>query len=87
VREPDAALRTLLVDALLLLATTRAGRDALRAAGAYEVVRGAHREEREVRVAEQIARLVVLLKGEEAEVEEVDDENAEDDEDEGVVEV
>jgi hypothetical protein len=75
-READSALRSLIVDTLLLLCTARAGREAVRAAGAYEVVRAAHLAERDERVKEQIDRLVVLLKGQEPEgatVEEVED--------------
>jgi hypothetical protein len=44
-REPDGTVRLLLVEALVLLSTTRTGRDLLRAGGAYEIVRAAHLEE------------------------------------------
>jgi hypothetical protein len=46
-REPDGAVRLLLVEALILLCTTRAGRDALRAGGTYEIVRAVHLSEQE----------------------------------------
>jgi hypothetical protein len=49
-REPDAALRLLLIEALLLLCTTRGGRDTLRAAGTYEIVRAVHLEEQNEKV-------------------------------------
>lgn len=41
-REPDPALRLMLVETLLLLCTKRWGRDFLRAHGVYEVIRAAH---------------------------------------------
>lgn len=44
-REPDAVLRLTHVETLLLLCTTRWGRDFLRANGAYEIIRAAHLEE------------------------------------------
>ena len=44
-READSVLRLTHVETLLLLCTTRWGRDYLRAHGVYEVVRGAHQEE------------------------------------------
>ncbi|TFK51992.1 DUF383-domain-containing protein [Heliocybe sulcata] len=64
-REPDPALRLIHVETLLLLCTTRWGREACRARGVYEVVRAAHLVEGVDKVAEAVERLVVLLKGDE----------------------
>ncbi|KAI9573854.1 hypothetical protein HD554DRAFT_560929 [Boletus coccyginus] len=62
-REPDAVLRLTHVETLLLLCTTRWGRDFLRANGAYEIIRAAHLEETVDKVSEHIERLVQLIKG------------------------
>ncbi|KAG1738879.1 uncharacterized protein EDB91DRAFT_1137061 [Suillus paluster] len=64
-READSALRLMHVETLLLLCTTRWGRDYLRDNGVYEIVRGAHMEETVEKVSEYIERLVQLLKGDE----------------------
>ncbi|OJA21188.1 hypothetical protein AZE42_01362 [Rhizopogon vesiculosus] len=64
-READSVLRLTHVETLLLLCTTRWGRDYLRAHGVYEIVRGAHMEETVDKVSEHIERLVQLLQGEE----------------------
>lgn len=53
------------VETLLLLATTRWGRDYLRGHGVYEIIRGAHLEESVEKVSEHIERLVLLIKGDE----------------------
>ncbi|EGN95120.1 hypothetical protein SERLA73DRAFT_77131 [Serpula lacrymans var. lacrymans S7.3] len=75
-REPDNVLRLTHVETLLLLCTTRWGREYLRANGVYEVVRGAHANETVDKVSEHIERLVMLLKGDEkAEIEEVGSED------------
>lgn len=42
IREPDAAIRLILVETLVLLATTRACREAMRVRGVYEVIKMAH---------------------------------------------
>jgi len=55
-REPDAQLRLTHVETLLLLCTTRWGRDYLRNHGVYEVVRALHENETVDKVS-----LVVLL--------------------------
>ncbi|THH15754.1 hypothetical protein EW146_g4786 [Bondarzewia mesenterica] len=52
-REPDPALRLMLVETLLLLCTTRWGRDHLRSNGVYEVI------------SEHVERLVNILKRDE----------------------
>lgn len=41
-REPDPAIRLILVETLVLLATTRACREAMRIRGVYEVIKMAH---------------------------------------------
>ncbi|KAF7983741.1 hypothetical protein HWV62_19709 [Athelia sp. TMB] len=85
-REPDSVLRLTHVETLLLLCTTRWGREYLRANGVYEVVRAAHEVESVDKISEHIERLVNLLKSDEApepgggngtnlEVEEVDSED------------
>lgn len=65
-RESDPALRLMLVDSLLLLCTTLYGRQCLRARGAYIVVREAHLEENDEKVAEAVVRLVNILKRDES---------------------
>ncbi|KAL4066153.1 hypothetical protein V8B97DRAFT_2015284 [Scleroderma yunnanense] len=64
-RESDSVLRLTHVETLLLLATTRWGRDHLRGHGVYEIIRGAHLEESVERVSEHMERLVLLIKGDE----------------------
>ena len=44
-REPDPVMRQTHVETLLLLCTTRWGRDFLRVHGVYEIIRTAHLEE------------------------------------------
>ncbi|KAI8985535.1 DUF383-domain-containing protein [Trametes punicea] len=89
-REPDPAIRLTHVETLLLLCTTRWGRDHLRTHGVYEVVRALHENEEVEKISEHVERLVNLLKrdegpettkdGEElmhaAEVEQSDDEDS-----------
>ncbi|TRM65418.1 hypothetical protein BD626DRAFT_398869 [Schizophyllum amplum] len=77
-REKDAPTRHTLLEALLLLATTRAGREKLRSNGVYEVVRGAHLVEGVEGIHETIERLVNMLKRPEAEGAWVDEEEGED---------
>jgi len=52
-REPDYILRLTHVETLLLLCTTRWGRDFLRANGVYEIVRATHENETVDKVSEQ----------------------------------
>jgi len=61
-REANAAFRLTHVETLLLLCTTRWGRDYLRAHGVYEVVRALHEQETNDAVSEHVERLVNLLK-------------------------
>lgn len=64
-RERDPVLRLTHVETLLLLCTTRWGRQYLRTHAVYEIVRGAHLEETVDKVSEHIERLVQLIKGDE----------------------
>ena len=61
-REANAAFRLTHVETLLLLCTTRWGRDHLRTHGVYEVVRALHEQEVNDAVSEHVERLVNLLK-------------------------
>lgn len=65
-REPDAKLRVALVEILLLLTTTRRGREILRAKKVYPVVQKLHLQEKDENVHEVIERLVQMLCREEA---------------------
>lgn len=44
-REPDAVIRATHVETLLLLCTTRYGREVLRGSGTYEIARALHEQE------------------------------------------
>ena len=61
-REANAAFRLTHVETLLLLCTTRWGREYLRTHGVYEVVRALHEQETNDAVSEHVERLVNLLK-------------------------
>ncbi|KAH8116309.1 hypothetical protein DFH11DRAFT_1701313 [Phellopilus nigrolimitatus] len=71
-REVDEVLRLTHVETLLLVCTTRGGRDYLRNNGVYEVVRAMHLAEQDEKVSEQIERLVNLIKGDEAPLHELE---------------
>ncbi|KAI9770201.1 MAG: hypothetical protein M1835_006592 [Candelina submexicana] len=80
-REKDNRILTTHLETLLLLTTTREGRDALRSAGCYPVVRETHLAIDDEEVQEGCDRLVqVLMRDEEGE-------GKEKDEDERIVEV
>lgn len=64
-REKDASIRLTHVDTLLLLCATKRGRIYLRGHGVYPVIKVAHLAEDDEQVAEQMVRLVNLLKREE----------------------
>ncbi|GJN92101.1 hypothetical protein Rhopal_005130-T1 [Rhodotorula paludigena] len=64
-REPDAQIRLILVETLVLLATARPNRDAMRARGVYPVIKEAHLKEAVPGVKEAMVRLVNLLMREE----------------------
>ncbi|KAH7906508.1 hypothetical protein BJ138DRAFT_1129855 [Hygrophoropsis aurantiaca] len=56
-REPDRVLRLTHVETLLLLCTTRWGREQLRSRGVYVVVRGAHKAEAEAVHADEVRKV------------------------------
>lgn len=60
-REANAAFRLTHVETLLMLCTTRWGRDYLRTHGVYEVVRALHEQETSDAVSEHVERLVNLI--------------------------
>ncbi|PAV19997.1 hypothetical protein PNOK_0493100 [Pyrrhoderma noxium] len=64
-REPDEVLRLTHVETLILLCTTRAGREFLRNNGVYEIVRALHSAEKVDKISERVEHLVNLVKGEE----------------------
>lgn len=64
-RESDPQIRAILVEALVMLATTRSCREAMRLRGVYEVIRAAHLAETVSKVTEPMVQLVNLLKREE----------------------
>src|SRR5258705_11204692 len=98
-REPDPVLRLTHIETLLLLCTTRRGRDYLRADGVYLIVRALHLVEKDENVAEHLVSLVNLLKKDEGpetmnegheewnETEWVENKGGESDEDEKVIEI
>ncbi|GAA5846764.1 hypothetical protein JCM9279_004431 [Rhodotorula babjevae] len=60
-REPDAQIRTILVETLVLLATGRHNRESMRKRGVYPVIKEAHAKEAVPSVKEPMVRLVNLL--------------------------
>jgi predicted nucleic acid-binding Zn ribbon protein len=66
-REKDTALRLMLVESLLLLCTGLYGRQCLRERGCYIVVREAHLQEKDEKIAESVLRLVNILRRDESE--------------------
>ncbi|KXS14969.1 DUF383-domain-containing protein [Gonapodya prolifera JEL478] len=60
-REPDPVLRRMLVECLLLLATTREGRDVMRGCATYLVIREAHMVETVEAVSEEMEKVVDFL--------------------------
>jgi len=50
-RESDATIRAILVETLVLLATSRANREAMRARGVYQVIKLAHLAEIDPKVS------------------------------------
>lgn len=65
-REVDPVLRLAHLETLLLLCTTRWGRDVQRRSGVYEIVRTMHETEEDEKVISHIERLVNMLKRDEA---------------------
>ncbi|RUP45320.1 hypothetical protein BC936DRAFT_148317 [Jimgerdemannia flammicorona] len=66
-REPDPLLRAMLCESLLLLTTTREGRDDLRAKKVYAVIQRMHLSEEDERVQDVCERIVQMLKRDEDE--------------------
>lgn len=64
-RETDPSLRAMLCETLLLLTTTRDGRDYLRAKKVYAVIQRMHLVEEDERVQELCERIVQMLKRDE----------------------
>ncbi|KAJ3115123.1 hypothetical protein HK100_001452 [Physocladia obscura] len=64
-REPVIEFRLMLVETLLLLASTRPGRAHLREMKVYYVVRALHSSEKNEDIIDRIERLVTMLMGEE----------------------
>ncbi|KAL1918328.1 uncharacterized protein VTP21DRAFT_2988 [Calcarisporiella thermophila] len=76
-REVDPNLRIILLETLVLLTSTRHGRDVLRAKKVYPVIRAMHLAEQDERVAEAVERVVNMLmrdEGPESKIEELPDE-------------
>ncbi|KAI8359514.1 hypothetical protein B0O80DRAFT_440437 [Mortierella sp. GBAus27b] len=81
-READAHLRETLLEALVLLTTTRPGRDYLRSKKTYPVIQKMHMAETEERVQEVAEQIVnMLMRDEAAEITEIKEDPPEDDED------
>ncbi|KAG9018276.1 Meiotic recombination protein dmc1 [Tulasnella sp. 427] len=68
-REVDPVLRHTLLEGLVLLCTTRWGRQQLRDNGAYIIIREAHKMDKDEKVLEIIERLVNLLQRDEGPIE------------------
>ncbi|OCH96344.1 DUF383-domain-containing protein [Obba rivulosa] len=64
-READPVIRLTHVETLLMLCTTRWGREFLRENGVYEIVRALHAQEKVEKISEHIERLVNFLKRDE----------------------
>ncbi|KAK4050473.1 Protein hgh1 [Microbotryomycetes sp. JL221] len=74
-REPDANIRMILIEALVLLASTRTTREAMRNRGVYPVIKVAHLAETSPKVKDPIVKLVNLLmrdEGESTAIEEIE---------------
>ncbi len=72
-READAALRLILVEVLLLLGTTRPGRELMRRRKVYPILREAHLAEKDEQIHETIERVVNLLARDEPDLEELEE--------------
>lgn len=88
-RESDSVIRLTHIETLLLLCTTRFGRDFLRKNGTYEIIKHTHMEETVDKISEHIERLVNLLQGDESHetADEIQEENDGGSEDERIEEV
>ncbi|KAG9008649.1 hypothetical protein FRB94_013056 [Tulasnella sp. JGI-2019a] len=67
-REPDPALRAIHLESLVLLCTTRWGREQLRQYGVYLIIRELHKVETDAKVLQLCDKLVNLLKRDESAV-------------------
>lgn len=67
-RESDSMLRLIIVETLVLLTSTRFGRDYMRQKQVYSVVRKLHLDEKDDRVAEVIERIVNMLMRDEEDI-------------------
>lgn len=67
-REPDPALRLMLVETLILLATTREGREIMRRRKVYPIVREAHLAEKVEALQAEMERLVDSFMRDEADM-------------------
>ncbi|KNC86628.1 hypothetical protein SARC_01257 [Sphaeroforma arctica JP610] len=67
-REPDIALRKMLVETLLQLCTTRSGRDTLREKKVYPIIRELHKWEKTDYLEKSIYDLVQILQGDEDDI-------------------
>lgn len=65
-REPDAAIRGIHIDILLLWCGSRAGRDSMRAQNVYRVIQVMHKAETDEEIKEKAVRLVGFLMRDEA---------------------
>lgn len=66
-REPDAAIRKMLIEILILLSVNRDGREIMRKCKVYPILRDLHKWEKDESVEEQIQEIVQLLIRDEAE--------------------
>uniref|UniRef100_A0A7N6A015 Protein HGH1 homolog n=1 Tax=Anabas testudineus TaxID=64144 RepID=A0A7N6A015_ANATE len=66
-REEDPDIRTMLLETLLLLTATKAGRDTLKEKNVYPIMREFHRWEKDVHVTAACEKLVQVLIGDEPE--------------------
>ncbi|ORX78558.1 DUF383/DUF384 domain-containing protein [Basidiobolus meristosporus CBS 931.73] len=84
-READPHLRRILLEALVLLTTTREGRDILRAKKVYPIVREAHLAEQDSEIQEVADRIVQMIMRDEPKI--AEQEPMEDDDDDKIIEM
>lgn len=80
-REPDTHILTTHAESLLLLTTTKEGREILREAGTYLVLRECHLQVENDEVRDAIERVVQVLKRDEADEEKNEGEESDEDDD------
>ncbi|KAF9956130.1 hypothetical protein BGZ72_002995 [Mortierella alpina] len=87
-READAHLRETLLESLILLTSTKQGRDYLREKKTYPVIQKMHAAEQEDHVQEVAEQIVnMLMRDEGAEIEEIEEVKPVDDDEDGISEV